>query len=549
MKNLLSKLFASPSEQPLALPKRNPLDDEEDFSPVGSSLDQELQAFLDKKQDLLENRQDKGRQFDPKAFERGLVDRVGKRYVLTQPEELMAYECDACLMVSARPEWVVLPATTEEVSEVVQWCVQHEIPFVPRGGGTGLSGGALPVQGGVIIGLNRMNRILSVDVDAKTAVVEVGVVNAKLNELLAPSGLFYAPDPSSQGACTLGGNIAENAGGIHCIKYGVTVDHILALEVVLPNGKVTWIGTETRRHQGMNLVGLMVGSEGTLGVVTRAVVRLVTKPKSVRVYLAAFDTVAEATGAASQIIASGILPSALEFMDAFTVKAVNEAFDVGFPPNSAAVLLIELDSPVPDGLALLEKQLLSVVHQFSPSLVRTAESEAERLKLWAARKGAVAAYGRILPAFYLHDCVIPRSKLTEVLSKIEALSTEYDMTVGNVFHAGDGNLHPNILFDPADEAMLKRVMVGGEEILKVCLSVGGTLSGEHGIGIEKSQYMRYLFTEFEIQQMRALKRVFDPANLANPGKILPSRGGCGEAHSAQPDKLKALLAQHEGIWI
>lgn len=481
------------------------------------------------------------------AFYQGLVDRVGKRFVLNRPEELLTYECDACLLISARPDWVVLPETTAQVAAVVAWCNQHDIPFVARGGGTGLSGGALAVEGGVLIGLNRMNHILSVDVADQTALVEVGVVNARLNQALEDSGLFYAPDPSSQGACTLGGNIAENAGGIHCVKYGVTVDHILALELVLPNGEVTWLGSKSRRHQGINLVGLTVGSEGTLGIVTRAVVRLVQKPEAIRVYLAAFDTLKSSTDAVSAIIASGLSPSALEFMDAFTVGAVNAAFDVGFPAQSEAVLLIELDGSALT-LQSQEWRLLELLEQFSPSQIRSADSAEERLKLWAARKGAVAAYGRILPAFYLHDCVIPRSTLTQVLLRIQEIGQRYDLTIGNVFHAGDGNLHPNILFDPDNPDMVERILKGGEEILKVCLSVGGTLSGEHGIGLEKSQYMRLLFSEEELAHMQALRRVFDPKGLSNPGKVLPMRGGCGETKLGNQHQLKHLVSQ-EGIWI
>lgn len=469
---------------------------------------------------------------------------LGKRYVLDRPEERLVYECDACLLLTAPPDLVVLPATPQEVAAIVKLCREHQVPYIARGAGTGLSGGALPVNGGVIIGLNRLNRIVEIDADHRTATVEAGVVNAWLNRELLPYNLFYAPDPSSQSACTLGGNIAENAGGIHCIKYGVTSDHILGLEVVLPDGSLTWVGGKTRHSHGLNLTGLMVGSEGTLGIVTRAIVKLLPRPQTVRVYLAAFEATAQATGTVSRIIESGLVPSALEFMDRFTVQAVNEAFGVGFPQTSEAVLLIELDG-TPMSLSHQEPKLLSILESFQACQIRVAESEEERSRLWAARKGAVAAYGRMLPAFYLHDCVIPRSELTSVLTQIQQIAKAHQITIGNVFHAGDGNLHPNILFDPDDPEMVKRVLQGGEEILKVCLAAGGTLSGEHGIGIEKSQYMPLVYSPEDLNQMLEVKSLFDPEGLANPAKIFPVRKGCGETKNALQHPL---LAQGEA-WI
>lgn len=463
---------------------------------------------------------------------------VGERHVLTRPEELAVYECDACLLVKAPPELVVLPNTTEEVAGVVQLCLEYNLPYTARGSGTGLSGGALPMEGGVLISLNRMNRILEIDTDNETAIVEAGVINGWLNQALEDTPYFYAPDPSSQSACTLGGNIAENAGGIHCIKYGVTTDHILGLEVVLPDGNIVSMGGKTRRSHGLNLVGLMVGSEGTLGIVTRAIVRIIPKPSEIRAYLAAFETVEDAGNTVSQIIASGLVPSALEFMDAFTIKAVNAAFNVGFPEGSEAVLLIELDG-TPDEVAYSEERLRTMLTKNQACQIRSAESPEERQQIWAARKGAVAAYGRYLPAFYLHDTVIPRSQLTPVLRQIQSIAKKHDITVGNVFHAGDGNLHPNILFDPADAEMVKRVLAGGIEILKACLEAGGTLSGEHGIGIEKSEYMPLIFSEGDLAKMKTVKEVFDPTRQANPLKIFPIRKGCGETRMAVDHPLLA----------
>jgi len=473
-----------------------------------------------------------------------LRTKLGARYVLDRPEELAAYDCDACTLIKKSPELVALPRTVEEVAFIVQTCNEFKVPFTARGAGTGLSGGALAMRGGVLIGLNRMDQILEIDTLNRTATVEVGVVNVWLNEALKPYGFFYAPDPSSQVACTLGGNIAENAGGIHCIKYGVTTDHILALQVVLPDGSITWLGSKVRRSHGPNLVGLMVGSEGTLGIVTQAIVRLTPKPEMIRVYLAAFSTVKDAGATVSSIIQSGLTPSALEFIDAFTVRAVNEAFHVGFPESAEAVLLIELDGPAAEVLHN-ETTLKEILAQHQVSQVRMGETEAERLALWKSRKATVAAYGRYLPAFYLHDCVIPRSKLVFILEKIEEVAKRYDLTIGNVFHAGDGNLHPNILFDPDDRQMVSNALRGGEEIMRACLAIGGTLSGEHGIGIEKSEYMKLQFSAESLDKMKQVKSVFDPAGLSNPDKIFPMRSGCGETHRATAPQ--ALT--NEGLWI
>jgi glycolate oxidase subunit GlcD len=473
-----------------------------------------------------------------------LRTRLGARYVLDQPEELATYDCDGCVLIKKAPELVALPRTTEDVAFIVKTCIEFNTPYTARGAGTGLSGGALAMQGGVLIGLNRMDQVLEIDPRNLTATVEVGVVNVWLNESLKPYGLFYAPDPSSQVACTLGGNIAENAGGIHCIKYGVTTDHILALQVVLPNGEITTLGSKVRRSHGPNLLGLMVGSEGTLGIVTQAIVRLTPQPEKVRVYLAAFDTVEDAGAAVSSIIRSGLTPSALEFMDAFTVHAVNLAFQVGFPEQAEAVLLIELDGPE-DEVIHDEVLLNEILTHHQVTQVRMGETEAERLALWKSRKATVAAYGRYFPAFYLHDCVIPRSKLVLILEVIRQVAERYKLTIGNVFHAGDGNLHPNILFDPDDQEMVINALKGGEEIMKACLAVGGTLSGEHGIGIEKSAYMHLQFSEASLDKMKLIKETFDPLGLSNPEKIFPVRKGCGETHQA----TNPTLLVDEGLWI
>ncbi len=469
---------------------------------------------------------------------------VGHAFVLDAPEVLKAYECDACVLMKAQPDLVVLPANTQEVAQVVKICHEFEIPFIARGSGTGLSGGTLPVSGGIFIGLSRMNHILEIDPENRIARVETGVINAWLNRDTRPFKLFYAPDPSSQAACSIGGNIAENAGGIHCVKYGVTTDHILGLEVVTPEGDIVSLGGPHGHYRGINWVGLFVGSEGTFGIATQAIVRLTPLPQTIKVFLASFSKLQHAAALVADIMASGLRPSALEMMDDVTIKAVNEAFSTGFPQDAEAVLLIELDGHT-DEVAMAEQQLMPLLSQHQVQQLRQAEDEAERLTLWKARKGAVAAYGRILPAFYLHDCVIPRSELVHVLTQIQAIGKAHEVVIANVFHAGDGNLHPNILLDPDDPAMVKRVLAAGEEILKACLDVGGVLSGEHGIGIEKSEFMDLVFTWDEIDVMRRLKQVFDPKGIANPDKILPVKSGCGEVRKG----LAPHMLQAQGTWI
>lgn len=469
----------------------------------------------------------------PKTFLKHLYDAVGKAFVLTKPEELRAYDCDAYLLKKALPQAVVLPATTQQVVAVVKVCNQFDISFTPRGAGTGLSGGALALHGGVIISLNRMQRIVSIDEANQIATVEAGVVNGRLNETLATSGFFFAPDPSSQSASTIGGNIAENAGGIHCLKYGVTTDHILALEVVTPYGDTIWLGSSSRFNIGLNLTGLLTGSEGTLGVVTQAVVALTRRPEAIQVLLAAFPTVDLAASCVSAIMKAGIAPAALEFMDAFTVRSVNAAFGVGFPEDSQAVLLIELDgSPVQVAQRAFQLKELLIQHQALQ--IKEAATPEARHDLWQARKKALASYGRYYPAFYLHDCVIPPSQLATVLKQILAVCKANNVAIANVFHAGDGNLHPHILFHPEEPGIHERVHAAGNAIIEICLAAGGTLSGEHGIGIEKSHLMPKVFNDADLGRMAAIKTVFDPNKRCNPDKIFPIRNGCGEVGAHGP---------------
>lgn len=499
----------------------------------------------------------------PTAFLARCQAIVGARYVLQQPQELATYACDACTLVEAPPQLVILPKTPDEAAAVVRACLAYNIPYVARGSGTGLSGGALTITGGVIIGLNRLTQVVQVDVPNRFAQVECGVINGHLNVQLAPLGLFFAPDPSSQSACTLGGNIAENAGGIHCIGYGVTADHILALEWIDPvRGERHWVGNTVGSVLGNDATpsavpwqaspdwkSLLLGAEGTLGIVTQAIVKLLPLPEQVYTVLVAFATVQQATQAVEAIMASGLTPAALEFMDAFTIAVVNEAFHVGFPYGCEAVLLIELDSNL-GAMATQQAQLAGVLAHFSPLLQREATTAEARQALWQARKGAVAAYGRRYPAFYLHDVVIPRSQLAHVLAEILAIAKAHDVVVGNVFHAGDGNLHPHLFFTPGDTAQFDRVMAAGEAIAQAALNAGGALSGEHGIGIEKLHLMPQLFSAESLAWMYDLQQAVDPRRLANPAKLIPTPRGCGETHSAS----RVWSAEHplfteKGVWV
>jgi len=422
----------------------------------------------------------------------------------------------------------VLPRSTEQVAAIVKLCRRDGVAFVPRGAGTGLSGGALAKEGSVIVELSRMNRILELRPDDRYAVVEVGLINVMLSRAVKPLGLQYAPDPSSQMACTIGGNVAENSGGPHCFKYGATTRHVLALKVVLPNGEVVALGRPQGEVLGYDLVGLFVGSEGTLGIATEATLKLTPLPAQVETLLAAFRSVEEACEVVSRIVASGITAAALEMLDRLTIEAVEASiYAAGYPKDAGAVLLIELDGH-PAQVSSDSARVHQIVQAARPLLVRLAQDEAERLKLWKGRKGAFGALGRLAPDLYVLDTVVPRTRLPQVLREVLEIGQRHRVRLSNVFHAGDGNLHPNISYDGRDADELQRVVKASGEIVRACLAAGGALSGEHGVGIEKRDYMPLLFSEDDLAMMARVRDVFDPDHCCNPNKVLPQTKACSE---------------------
>jgi glycolate oxidase len=477
-----------------------------------------------------------------KSLRREMEALLGPGSVLSDPDELLVYESDGLTLFRALADFVVFPTTAEHVSALVKLANREGMPFVARGAGTGLSGGCLPAEGGLVISLMRMNRILEVDCDNQIAIVEPGLVNLHLSWAVGPQGFYYAPDPSSQQACTIGGNIANNSGGPHTLKYGVTTNHVLGLEVVLPDGEIMWLGGKTRDPQGYDILGLFVGSEGTFGIATKIAVRILKKPQAVKTVLAVFDDVDQASEAVSAIIARGLVPAAMEMIDQLTIEAVEDAFGCGYPRDAAAALLIELDG-LAAGMEAQAERVVQACRDCGARDVRAARDEAERQLLWKGRKSAFGAYGRISPAYMVMDGVIPRTKLPYVLGRVNAIAAAHGLRVGNVFHAGDGNLHPNILYDPRNPGEEARVVAAGAEILKVCAEVGGSISGEHGIGLEKADYMPFIFSEADLACMRLVKDAFNPTGLCNPGKIFPSNKACvevGPAYRPHPIEEKGL---------
>ncbi len=473
--------------------------------------------------------------FEPleKAMLRRFRDLLGTTRVFDNAARVLVYECDGLTHFKQVPAAVVFPRTTAEVQAIVRLCNEAGVPFTPRGAGTGLSGGATPPRAGVLIELTQMNRILSIDPENRLAVIEPGVINQSLTDAVKPYGLYYAPDPSSQTACSVGGNVAENAGGPHCLKYGSTERHILSVKVVLPDGTLATLGCAAEGAHGLDLRGLFLGSEGTLGIATEITCRLLPIPAAVETLLAPFPTLDQACRAVSDIIAAGIAPSALEALDERTIAAVEASvFKAGYPTEAGAVLLVELDGH-PAEVADASARVVRHLQRNGCIAVTTARDADERKLLWRGRKGAFGAMGRLAPDLYVQDAVVPRSKLPEVLAKTCEICDRLNLRLANVFHAGDGNLHPNICYDGRNADEVARVVQAGREIVEVCLAAGGALSGEHGIGLEKQEFMALLFSDDDLDVMRRVRLAVNPRELMNPGKILPTPRACAEVRGAK----------------
>ena len=474
-------------------------------------------------------------------FLKQLAAIVGMKRLLSSQDELLVYECDGYVVEKSVPDVVVFPENADEIVKIIEACNKHDVPFVPRGAGTSLAGGCLPVGGGVMIALTKMRQILEINLRDRYAVVEPGVVNINLTRALAGSGFHYAPDPSSQGACTIGGNVATNSGGPHTLKYGVTVNHVVGIEFVSPDGELIRLGGPCGNAGGFDLTGLFVGSEGTFGVVTKIWVRITRNPAAYRTMLAIFDSIDDTTQAISNIIGAGIVPAALEMMDKGIVGALEEAFHFGFPLDAEAVLLIEVD-----GLEVAVDAEASTITKLCKETgareVRLSQTEAERALLWKCRKQAFGAIGRLSPSYCTQDGVVPRTKVPEILRFIADVSQRHDIRIVNVFHAGDGNLHPILLFDERDTEQVARVMLASDEILAKCIELGGSVTGEHGIGVEKISFMSRLFTETDLAVMGDVRKVFNPTGRCSPGKLLPTAGACGMEHieKKHPNRRAAM---------
>ena len=453
---------------------------------------------------------------------------VGKGSIQTHPAERLVYECDGLTFHRNPPDIVVYPSTAEQVQGVAQIAYDNDVPYLPRGAGTSLSGGAIPISGGILLQMSRLNRILEVNEVDRYAVVEPGVVNLDLSERVKPLGLYFGPDPSSQSSCTIGGNIGSNAGGPHCLKYGTTVMHVLAIEAVMPQGELVVLGSPQGESAGFDLTGLFTGSEGTLGIMTKAWVRLLPLPQTVKTFLADYLELSDATRAVSDIIAAGIIPAAMEFMDQPTIQAVETSvYAAGYPTDAAGVLLVELDGYGAETEALLT-QVRGILEANGARQVQEARDESERTRLWSGRKKAFGAFGRLARNFYLQDTVVPRTRLTEVVERIYAIAARYRLPMVNVFHAGDGNLHPVLLYDGESPEQLDRVLKASEEMVQVSIEVGGSLTGEHGVGLEKRDFMPLMFSDTDLEIMKRIRYLFDPKGLCNPDKILPSTKVCME---------------------
>jgi glycolate oxidase len=465
---------------------------------------------------------------------------VGDTYLLLEKEDVIVYEQDGSIF-QVMPEVVVVPGNVEEVAAVVKAAKRANVPIVPRGSGTGLAGGAVPAEGGIIVSLARLNKILKIDLQNRIAIVEPGVINLDVSKAVAKEGFFYAPDPSSQAACSIGGNVANNSGGPHTLAYGVTTNHVLGMEVVLDDGQIVWLGGEVPDTPGYDLCGIFVGSEGTMGIVTKVAVRLVQTRESVRTALAIFDQMDTATHTVVDITAAGIIPAALEIIDKTTIEAVETGAPVGFPRDAEAVLIVEVEGV----LELTERSMdlvRAICERNGAREVRVAKDDDERQLLWKGRKGAFGAMGALAPNYYVQDGVVPRSQLPEMMRRVAEISKQYNLRIANVFHAGDGNLHPNILFDMRAPGELDRVIEAGAATLRACIELGGSITGEHGVGLEKKAYIGLLFNEADLEAMSRVRRAFDPDGRFNPAKLFPTPMSCGEMRR-QPANIPA------GLWI
>ena len=467
---------------------------------------------------------------------------LGRENVLSKPDELLVYECDGLPHHKHRPRAVVFPSSTEETAAVMRELARAKVPFTPRGAGTGLSGGALALDSGVVIEMARMRKILRVDCENRLAVVQPGVVNLHVSREVARCGLYYVPDPSSQPSCTIGGNIAESAGGIHCLKYGTTTDHVVGCRVVLAGGEIVDLGGAGIEVPGYDLLGTFIGSEGTFGITTEATLKLLRIPPAVRTLLAEFGEVNDASHAVSAIIAAGVMPAALEMMDREIIRAVEQSvFAAGLPPDAGAALLIELDG-IEAGIDVEAERVRSICMEYGARSCRNARDEAERKQLWAARKGAFGAMGRITADSMIQDAVVPRSRLPEVLGAAYEIAARYQLRIANVFHAGDGNLHPLICFDSRFADQVARVHEAGRELMEVCVGAGGTITGEHGVGLDKRELLPLVFSDDDMNAMLRVRAAFDPLGLCNPGKIVPMLRGCGEGRAIAETLGKPLVA-------
>ena len=451
---------------------------------------------------------------------------AGPAHVLTDPAAMLTYECDALAHLRETPAAVVLPGSTEEIAAIVRLCARDGVPFVARGHGTGLSGGAKPAAEGIVIALSRLNRVLAIDIANQRVTVQPGVTNLEISRQVAPFGYYYAPDPSSQQVCSIGGNVAENSGGAHCLKYGFTTHHVLGVEAVLPDGQIVHLGGELVDAPGPDLLGLVIGSEGTLAIVTSIIVRILRRPEAVETLLAAFDTIDAGGAAVSDIIAAGIIPAAVEMMDRTAIRAAEAAVHPNFP-DVDTILIVELDGPADEVTALFD-EVQQIVRARGAVSIEVAASSEHRARIWRGRKAAFAAMGRVSPSYYVQDGVVPRSRLPEVLHRIRALEARSGLRIANVFHAGDGNLHPLICYDDSVPGQTDLAASVASEILTYCLDAGGSLSGEHGIGADKSAYMSSMFAEDDLAMMMRVRAAFDPHGLCNPRKLFPTPRLCGE---------------------